>query len=93
MCFVLATLFLTLPKDHGKIFTRIGFQISFSGILIVIANGIFEGGIQELALEQDIYGKLLKYVGQAFFIVALVFLSWSMAEIFVESAKRMMTEK
>ena len=89
LCFILSTLLLAIPKDHGDVFSRIGFKMSFTGILIIISFGTFDTSLQNLSLKQSASNGIFAFAGLLLIFVALIMLSWSMGEIFLESARRM----
>lgn len=89
LCFVLSTLLLAIPKDHGDTFSQIGFKLSFTGILIVIAYGTLDTGFKNLSIKQSISNGFVAFAGMILVLTALIMLSWSMGEIFLESAQKM----
>lgn len=93
LCFVLSTLLLAIPKDHGDTFSTIGFKMSFTGILLVIAFGLFNTSLQNLSVRQTASNGIFALFGLLLLLTAIIMLSWSMGEIFLESARKMRVHK
>ena len=88
-CIVVATVLLTMPKEHGRVFPAVGFKLILTSILIIVGYGIFDAQFTHILTAERWMGEVAEVAGVMVILASFILLSWSMAELALESAKKL----